>query len=114
MPAPVYSAGTPGNVINGVSVAKGANAGAFVDLSTIIEGQLYCEIATGTAPSAGTTFSAYRCYAAGTTAPITLSASASIGATSISVGSKTGLSVGQNVLLWHASSPTNGELVTVT
>jgi hypothetical protein len=114
MPAPVYSAGTPGNVINGASVAKGANVAAFLDLSTVIEGQVNCEVVTGTAPTAGTVFSAYRAYAAGAAAPIALSSAVTAGATSLSVASKSGLSVGQNVALWHGTSPTNGEIVTVT
>jgi hypothetical protein len=114
MPAPVYSAGTPGNVINGVSVAKGANVAAFLDLSTVIEGQVNCEVVTGTVPTAGTVFSAYKAYAAGAAAPITLSSAVAAGATSLSVASMIGLSVGQNIALWHGSAPTVGEIVTVT
>jgi hypothetical protein len=114
MPSPVYSAGTAGNVISGVSVAKGANAAAFLDLSTVIEGQLSCEVVTGTAPTAGTVFSAYRAYAAGAAAPISLSSAVTAGATSVSVASRTGLSVGQNVALWHGTAPTSGEIVNVT
>jgi hypothetical protein len=115
MPAPVYSAGTPGNVINGVSVAKGANAAAFLDLSAAIEGQLNCEMTTGgTAPTAGTVFSAYRAYAGGSAAPITLSAAAASGATSLSVSSTAGLHVGQNVALQQASGSKLGEVVTIS
>ena len=114
MPAPVYSAGTPGNVISGVSVAKGANVAAFLDLSTVIEGQVNCEVVTGTAPTAGTVFSAYRAYAAGAAAPVTLSSAVTAGATSLSVATRSGVNVGQNVALWHGTSPTNGEIVNVT
>src|SRR5690349_14433453 len=115
MPAPVYSAGTVGNVINNVSVAHGATVSAFLDLSAAIEGQVNCEVATGaTAPTAGTTFSAYRAYAAGGSPPITLSASVTLGATSISVSSSTGLHQGQNIALQQVSGSKLGEVVSIT
>ncbi len=115
MPVPVYAAGTLGNLINGVSVAKGATAAAFLDLSSVIEGQVNCEVTTGgTAPTLGTVFSAYRAYAAGATAPITLSAAVSAGATSLSVSSAAGLHVGQNVALQQASGSKLGEVVMIS
>ena len=115
MPAPVYSAGTVGNVINGVSVAHGATIAAFLDLSTAIEGQVNCEIATGaSAPTAGTAFSAYRAYAAGSSPPITLSAGVTAGATSISVSSVTGLHQGQNIALQQVGGSKLGEVVSIS
>jgi hypothetical protein len=115
MPTPVYSAGTVGNVINGVSVPHGATISAFLDLSSAIEGQLNCEVVTGvSAPTVGTTFSAYRAYAAGGSPPITLSSGISAGATSISVSSATGLHVGQNVALQQVGGSKLGELVSVS
>jgi hypothetical protein len=115
MPAPVYSAGTVGNVINGVSVAHGDTVSAFLDLSTAIEGQVNCEIATGaTAPTAGTTFSAYRAYAAGGSPPITLSANVSAGAASITVSGTTGLHQGQNIALQQVGGSKLGEVVNIT
>lgn len=115
MAAPVYSAGTPGNLINDVSVIHGTTAAAFLDLSSSIEGQLTCETIVGaSAPSIITTFSAYKAYAAGSSAPVTFNASASAGATSLSVNSKTGLSVGQNICLQQANSPKSGEMTKIT
>ncbi len=116
MAAPVYSAGTPGNLINGVTVTHGAAAiAAFLDLSTSIEGQLTCEVITGSnAPTSISTVSAYKAYAAGASAPITFSAPATAGATSLSVSSKTGLSVGQTVCLQQASGSKLGELSKIT
>lgn len=115
MPAPVYSAGTVGNVINGVSVAHGATASAFLDLSAAIEGQVNCEATTGAgAPTSGTTFSAYRAYAAGATPPITLTAGAGAGATSISVTSSVGLHQGQAIALQQVGGSKLGEVVSIT
>lgn len=112
MPSPVYSAGTPGNLINGVSVAKGTTLAAFLDLSTAFEGQVACEFATGgTAPTAPTTFSAYKVY--GNATPVTLSAAA-LGATSITVSSAAGIHVGQSIALQQASGSKLGEVVTVS
>ena len=47
MPSPVYSAGSAGNLINGISVAHGTTVAAFLDLSTCIEGQVSCEMTAG-------------------------------------------------------------------
>jgi hypothetical protein len=116
MPSPVYSAGTPGNLISGVSVAAGGTktVAAFLDISTCIEGQVTCEMTTGaTAPTAGTAFSAYKAYAAGASAPITLTASAGAGSTSLSVSGTTDLHVGQQVALVSASTKV-GEMVTIS
>ncbi len=79
MPSPVYSAGTPGNVIPTTSLATTKTAAAFLDISTCVEGQVTCELVTltGTAPAAATTFGAYKAYAAGASAPITLSGTTS-------------------------------------
>jgi hypothetical protein len=115
MPSPVYSAGTPGNLISAASIATTKTVVAFLDLSTCIEGQVTCELVTGTgtAPAAPTTFSAYKAYAAGASASITLTATAAAGATSLSVSNTTGLSVGQQVALVSASTKV-GELVTIS
>jgi hypothetical protein len=116
MPSPVYSAGTPGNVISGVSVAAGGTktVAAFLDISTCIEGQVTYEMTTGaTAPTAGTVFSAYKAYAAGASAPIALTAAAGTGSTSLSVSGTPDLHVGQQVALVSASTKV-GELVTIS
>jgi hypothetical protein len=113
MPSPVYFAGTPGNLINGLTVAHGTTVAAFLDLSTSIEGQVSCEMTTGgSALSGGTTFSAYKVY--GNATPITLSSAASSGATSLSVSSATGIHVGQKVLLQQSSGGKLGEIATVS
>lgn len=113
MPSPVYSAGAPGNLINGVSVAKGTTVAAFLDLSAAYEGQVVCEMTTGaTAPTAATTFSIYKVY--GNATPVTLSAAAILGATSVSVSSAAGINVGQNIVLQQASGSKLGEVVTVS
>jgi hypothetical protein len=113
MPSPVYSAGAPGNLINGLSVPHGQTVAAFLDLSTSIEGRLTCEIATGaTAPGSGTVFVAYPVY--GNATPVTLSAGVSAGATSLSVSSVTGMHPGQRIALQQASGSKLGEIVTVS
>ena len=115
MAAPVYSAGTPGNLVNGVSVAHGTTIAAFLDLSTSIEGQLTCETIVGASPPTNlTAFSIYKAYAAGSSAPITFGAAAAAGATSLSVSSKTGLSVGQNLCLQQAGGDRLGELAKIS
>jgi hypothetical protein len=116
MASPVYSAGTPGNLINGVTVTFGKAAiAAFLDLSTSVEGQVTCEVVTGSsAPSIVTVFSVYKAYAAGSSPPATLTASATTGTTSLSVSSKTGLSVGQTICLQQHVSGNLGEIAKVT
>ena len=116
MAAPVYSAGTPGNLINGVTVTHGASAiAAFLDLSTSIEGQVTCEVVTAaTTPTVVTTFSAYKAYAAGATPPASLLASATAGSTSLSVSNKTGFFVGQSICLQQHVSGSLGELSKIT
>lgn len=112
MPSPVYSPGAPGNLINGVTAAHGATIAAFLDLSAAFEGQVVCEIATGaTAPTAGTTFGAYKVY--GNPAANTLTGSVAAGSTSISCSSNSGLHPNQKILLQQASGSKLGEVVTV-
>lgn len=112
MPTPVFAAGSPGNLINGVSAAKSTTIAAFLDLSTAFEGQLTCEVTTGaTAPTSGTTFSASKVYGGGIAN--TLSAAATAGATSIQVTSAAGLHPGQKILLQQAGGLKLGELVTI-
>lgn len=117
MAAPSYSAGTIGNVINGVSLASGAskNAAALVDLSTVLGGALHCQMSTGaTAPTAATTFRCFRVYAATATAPsTTLAGAVTIGATSVSVGSAAGINKGQQIAILTAAGLV-GEIVTVS
>jgi hypothetical protein len=114
MPSPVYAAGTPGNVIGGLAVAKSTTAAAFLDLSTCVEGQVTCEMATGApAPTAGTTFAAYKAYAAGASAPITLTGSVILGATSLPLSGAVGLHQNQKVAIVAASTNV-GEVVTLT
>lgn len=114
MPSPVYSAGTPGNVVNGLAVAKSSTVAAFLDLSTCVEGQVTCEMATGaTAPTAATTFGAYKAYAAGASSPITITGTVSAGGTSLPVSGAAGLHQNQKVALIAAASG-QGEIVTLT
>jgi hypothetical protein len=117
MASPVYSAGTPGNLINGVTVTHAVTnaVAAFLNVSTDVEAQLVAEIVVGaTAPSVIASVSVYKAYAAGASAPITLTSGAASGQTSVSVSSKTGLSVGQKVCLQQASGAKLGEIVTVS
>lgn len=117
MAAPTYSAGTPGNVFNNVSLAAGGgkNVAALVDLSTVLGGALHCQVATGaTAPTAATTFRCLRVYAATAAAPnATLSAATTAGAASIAVSSVAGISRGQQVAIVTAAGLA-GEIVTVS
>ena len=95
MASPVYSAGTPGNLINSVTVAHGTTIAAFLDLSTSIEGQVTCEVATpSTSPASPTVFSFYKAYAAGSAAPILLTSAASPGG-DLDPGGQQGRAVGQ-------------------
>lgn len=112
MPSPVYSAGSPGNLINGVTVAKGATVAAFLDLSSVFEGQVTCEMTTGgTAPTAGTTFSACKVY--GNSAANTITGAVAAGATSLSISGSAGLHNGQRIVLQQAAGSKFGEVVTV-
>ncbi len=114
MPSPVYSAGTPGNVVNGLAVAKSSTVAAFLDLSTCVEGQVTCEMTTGpAAPTAATTFGAYKAYAAGASAPISLTTAVAAGATSLPLSGAAGLHQNQKVALIAAATG-QGEVVTVT
>lgn len=114
MPSPVYSAGTPGNLMSGVTVPFGKTVAAFLDLSTDVEGQVTCEMVTGvTAPTAPTVFGAYKAYAAGASAPITLTAAVAVGATSLPLSGATGLHQNQMIALISASTG-EGEIVTLT
>jgi hypothetical protein len=117
MAAPTYSAGTPGNVINGVALAAGGtkNTAALVDLSTVLGGALHCQMTIGsTAPTAATTFRCFRAYAATAASPgTTLSAAASSGATTLSVNSASGINRGQQIAILTAAGLV-GEVVTVS
>lgn len=98
MASPVYSSpASPGNLIaSGTSIAAGNSVGAFVDASAwfqaIITPKFLAPATLGTTPLA--TCSAYDAYA-----ETTLSAAASSGATSISVASAAGITVGQQIAL---------------
>ena len=117
MAAPTYSAGTPGNVISGVSLAAGGtkNTAALVDLTAVLGGALHCQMTTGaTAPTAATTFRCYRVYAATAPSPnTTLSAGVSAGTGSLSVNSAGGINRGQQIAVVTASGLV-GEIVTVS
>ena len=111
MPTPVYSAGSAGNLINGVSVAHGATIAAVLDLSSAWEGQVTCEVATGaTPPIAGTTFSAYKVY--GNSSAITVSSNPN--STTLNVSSAAGMHIGQKVAVQQAGGSQSGELATIT
>lgn len=125
MPSPTFTPGTVGNVINAVSVPKGATIAAFLPCSTDISAYVDCQVITGgTAPTAGTAFSAYRaidCAATTPFAPMTLSAAVTAGtaSTSLSVadvvsGAHGGLHPTQMIALVKAgAAPQNGEIVAV-
>lgn len=117
MPSPVYSKGTIGNLIGGTtgqSVAHGSTFAVFLDLSACIEGQVVCEVDTGaTAPTTGTTFSAYKVYAAGSSPNTTIASAVSAGATSLPVVSTTGMHQNQKIFLQQTSAQV-GEIVIIT
>jgi hypothetical protein len=117
MAAPTYSAGTPGNVINGIGLASGGtkNSAALVDLSTVLGGALHCQMTTGsTAPTAATTFRCFRAYASTVASPsMTLSAAASSGSTTLSVNSASGINRGQQIAIVTAAGLV-GEIATVS
>ncbi len=117
MPSPVYVAGTPGNLASSLAVTPGATAAVLLDISTDVEGQLTCELIIGsTAPTAPTTFDAYGAYAAGSSAPLSLSGSAASGTTALPLnasGNLAGLHTGQKVAVISASSGV-GEIVTLS
>ena len=111
MPVPIYSAGSAGGLIGGVSVAHGATIAAYLDLSGVWEGQVTCEVATGaTPPTAGTTFSAYKVY--GNSSAITVSTNPN--STTLNVSSASGMRVGQKVAVQQAGGSQSGELATIT
>lgn len=113
MPFPIYQPGKPGNLIGSVPVPHGATIAAFLDLSNIDEGQVVCEVVTGgTAPTAGTVFSACKVY--GNETPKTVVVTAMAGSTSLTVSDATGISPGQRILLQQATATLLGELATVT
>jgi hypothetical protein len=121
MPAPTFTDGTVGNVLNAVSVAKGATIAAFLDLSTTIEGQLALDVQAGaTPPTVATAFSAYKAQAAyhSGTPVLTLGAAVTAGtaSTTLTVASQnatTGLRAGEQIALVSQSTLV-GELVTIT
>lgn len=110
MAAPTFSAATYGNVMASVSLPAAKTAAAFLDLSTVIEGRITCETATGgSAPTALTSFGAYE-----VNFTTTLASGASIGATSLSVTSATGLHVGQKIALQQVGGSQLGETITIS
>jgi hypothetical protein len=113
MPAPTYSAGSP--LLSAVSLAAGKNAAALIDLSTVIQGNVFVQMQTGAsnAPSVGTSFYLRRVIGAKATGNTTLSPGPSSGATSISVVSANGITKGRMIALIAASTGI-GEIVTVS
>jgi hypothetical protein len=114
MAAPTYSAGSLGNVINAITVTKGANSAALVDLSTVLGGALLCKILTSSPViTAAVTFGCYRVTGATATGNTTLLAAASAGATTLSVRSASG--IGKNtVIAVVKAAGLVGELVAVS
>ena len=111
MPSPVYSVGTIGNTIAAVSVAHSTVTAAFLPLSSSIEGQVSCQIVTGSSPpTAATIFSAYKVVAA---APNTMVSSFG-SSTSITVASAANFNVGEKILLQQASGSKLGETATIS
>ncbi len=114
MPTPSYSLGAPGGVLNAVSVPKSSTIAAFIDVSSLFKSDLLCQADTGTtAPASGngTSFSAYP--VAGNQTTNMLSTAVAVGATSISVTSRTAINPNQKIALIAAASGV-GEVVTVT
>lgn len=112
MPAPTYSTGSA--VLSAVSLAAGKNAAVLIDLSTVIQGMVWCQSETGaTAPTVGTTFALRRAIGATAAGNTTLSAAPSAGATSISVNSATGITKGRTIAVISASTKL-GEILTVS
>jgi hypothetical protein len=115
MPSPVYSAATtPGNVFSVNPLAAGKNAAAFLDISTCIEGQVTCELVTASQPGAATTFGAYKAYAAGASAPITLSGSVSGTTVPVNASPTLGYLHPNQVFAIVNQSSKVGELVTLS
>jgi hypothetical protein len=116
MAAPVLQAGTPGNLINGVTVTHGNTIAALLGaaINSDVEFQVTCEVVTGaTAPSVITTFGIYLIN--GNATPQTLSASS--GASSVvlaaaAVGVHNGVT--QKIALVQASGSKLGEIATVS
>lgn len=113
MPAPTFSV-AQGNSLSGVSLAAGKNAALLVDASTVIQALVWCLMETGaTPPTVGTTFAMRRVIGAKATGNTTLSSGPSAAATSISVGSATGITKGRLIALIAAATGI-GEVVTVS
>jgi hypothetical protein len=111
MASPTYSAGS--SVLTAASLAAGKNAAALIDLSTVVQGLVWCQLETGTAPTVGTTFALRRAIGATSTGKTTLSSGASSAATSIVVASATNIQKGSVLAILTASGKV-GEIVTVT
>jgi hypothetical protein len=111
MSSPTYATGTV--VLNNVTLTHGQNAAALVDFSTDIQGMLWCQMVTGTAPTTGTTFTLRRCVKALASGLTTLSAGPSSGATSLSVNSAALITKGCSIAVLSASTKV-GEVVIVT
>lgn len=109
MAAPTYTQGGPGSLLTQTGLGASKNMGVFLDASIIFEAQVTCKEFTGaTTPSAtsGVKFEAYHVY--GATA---LTNGGAAGQTSVTVGSATGIQVGQPIAI--GSGPT-GEVRTVS
>jgi hypothetical protein len=112
MAAPVYSAGTFGNVVSNVSVAHGTVIGAFVNVPTDVECQLSCFVLPGaTQPTVITVFSAYKVVAA---YPIPITA---VGSGTLTIGSTpatVGLFAKMEIGIQQVGGSKLGEIATIT
>lgn len=122
MPAPTFTDGTIGNVLNAVSVPLGATVAALLDLSTAIEGQLACDVQAGASPpTVATVFNAYKAQAAYKSGSpvLTLGAAVTAGtaSTSLTVSSQNttaGLRAGELIAICTQNTPHVGEIVTIS
>jgi hypothetical protein len=112
MTAPKLTQGTHGNVVpTATSLAAGKVGGFFYDASAAFETQMTIAFTTGGAISAtlGVSFEFYCVYDTGTT----ISGNIAVGATSVTVGSATGITPNQRIYL-DGNAAGAGEIVTVT
>lgn len=115
MPAPTYNV-NQNYPLSAVSIAAGKNAAALVDLSTVIQGEVWCQMLSGaTPPTAGTTFSLRRVIGAKATGNALLSGTNSSGQTTVNVQTAipSNLTKGHLIALISASTGV-GEVCTVT
>lgn len=114
MPAPTFSPGTYGGLLQNISVSPQTTVAVFVSTATIVASSITCELQTGaTAPTAPTTFALREIYAQGSPQLTVGNGGIAAGGTSLPVSSALGLHQNQQVLI-ISSALTYGEIVTIT